>query len=425
MVIHTVQPGESVQSIAQQYGVSSYRLTVENGLEFPVRLAVGQALVIQYPKVVHKVVAGDTLWRIASDYGISVNQLYRNNIELGGWDRIFPGQELVIEYADAPQGEMAVNGYAYPFIEPATLHQVLPYLTYLTPFSYSAQADGELDDIEDERLIALAKQWGVVPILHVSNLDEDERFSTDLASQLLNDPVAVRRLIEEILETLVEEGYGGVDVDFESVAAADRQKYVDFIQALADRLNPRGYTVTVALAPKLSDDQEGLLYEGIDYQGLGQAANNVLLMTYEWGYTYSEPMAVAPLNSVRQVVEYALTRIPAEKIFLGVPNYAYDWTLPYVAGQSRARALGNQQAVALAQHKGAEIMFDPIAQTPYFNYYDEGTQHEVWFEDARSIRAKLALIPEYGLQGASYWNLMRQFVQNWVLLNALYNIRQG
>ena len=91
MVIHTVQPGESVQSIAQQYGVSSYRLTVENGLEFPVRLAVGEALVIQYPKVVHKVVAGDTLWRIASDNGISVNQLYRNNIELGGWDRIFPG----------------------------------------------------------------------------------------------------------------------------------------------------------------------------------------------------------------------------------------------------------------------------------------------------------------------------------------------
>ena len=131
-----------------------------------------------------------------------------NNIEVGGWDRIFPGQELVIEYADAPQGEMAVNGYAYPFIEPATLHQALPYLTYLTPFSYSAQPDGELDDIEDERLIALAKQWGVVPILHVSNLDEDERFSTDLANQLLNDPVAVRRLIEEILETLVEEGYG-------------------------------------------------------------------------------------------------------------------------------------------------------------------------------------------------------------------------
>lgn len=135
-------------------------------------------------------------------------------------------------------------------------------------------------------------------------------------------------------------------------------------------------------------------------------------------------MAVAPLPNVRRVVEYALTEIPASKIWLGVPNYGYDWPLPFVQGETRAQSIANQYAVSLALRYGAEIQFDQAAQTPWFRYTDEnGVVHEVWFEDARSIRAKLALIPEYGLVGAGYWNLMRPFPQNWRVLNALYNIR--
>lgn len=147
---------------------------------------------------------------------------------------------------------------------------------------------------------------------------------------------------------------------------------------------------------------------------------------YEWGYTYSEPMAVAPLPNVRRVVEFALGEIPAQKLWLGIPNYGYDWTLPYVQGESRARSISNQYAVQLAVRYNAAIQYDTTAQTPWFNYWDEeGKEHEVWFEDARSIQAKLALIPEYGLYGAGYWNLMRPFPQNWLILDSEYTIREG
>lgn len=147
--------------------------------------------------------------------------------------------------------------------------------------------------------------------------------------------------------------------------------------------------------------------------------------SYEWGYTYGPPMAVAPLPNVRQVVEYALTEIPAGKIWLGVPNYGYDWPLPFVQGQTRATSISSQQAVALARRYGVSINYDERAQAPWFRYTDElGTEHEVWFEDARSIQAKLALIPEYGLIGAGYWNLMRDFPQNWLVLSSLYQIRE-
>lgn len=112
-------------------------------------------------------------------------------------------------------------------------------------------------------------------------------------------------------------------------------------------------------------------------------------MTYEWGYTYGPPMAVAPLPNVRQVVEYALTEMPAAKIWLGVPNYGYDWPLPFIRGETKARSISSVQAVELARQHGSEIQYDERAQSPWFRYTDAaGVVHEVWFEDARSIPGK-------------------------------------
>lgn len=137
-------------------------------------------------------------------------------------------------------------------------------------------------------------------------------------------------------------------------------------------------------------------------------------------------MAVAPLQSVRRVLDYAVTEIPPEKIFLGFPNYAYDWLLPYVSGESRATAISNPGAVELAVRYGAEIHFDQTAQTPYFHYTDpQGRVHEIWFEDPRSSAAKFDLVEEYGFRGLGYWNFMRPFPANFSLLNARFRIAPG
>jgi spore germination protein len=179
----------------------------------------------------------------------------------------------------------------------------------------------------------------------------------------------------------------------------------------------------VALAPKTRADQPGLLYEAHDYAALGAAADGCLLMTYEWGYAYGEPMAVAPLPSVREVLDYAVTEIPPEKLFLGVPNYGYDWPLPFVRGATRARSLSNQEAIRLALAYGAAISYDESAASPHFFYSDgAGTAHTVWFEDARSLAAKLSLAAEYGLAGVGFWNLMRPFSQAYLVLDALYDV---
>jgi spore germination protein len=133
-------------------------------------------------------------------------------------------------------------------------------------------------------------------------------------------------------------------------------------------------------------------------------------------------MAVAPLNQVRKVVEYALTEIPSSKIDLGIPNYGYDWPLPYEKGKTAASTINHVQAVRIAAEYGAAISFDEEAASPYFSYWIEGVEHIVWFEDVRSLQAKFDLIKEYNLRGCGYWQIMQWFLANWLLLQDDFTI---
>ena len=128
--------------------------------------------------------------------------------------------------------------------------------------------------------------------------------------------------------------------------------------------------------------------------------------SYEWGYKYGPPMAVAPLPNVRQVVEYALTEIPKEKISLGLANYGYDWPTPYERGRTVARTIGCIEAVDIARRNRTNIIFDWSSKSPWFQYTDCGVRHVVWFEDVRSWQYKFDLIREYGLTGMGIWQVM-------------------
>lgn len=423
MEIHVVRTGETLYSIALQSGLPMSRLIADNQLTDPAHLVVGQTLVLRYPQQVHTVQPGETLSAIARQSGLSIRQLQRNNPALEGGTTLYPGQTLVLTYEDTPSLPIWVNGYAYPFIERSLLRRTLPFLTYLTPFTYGITESGDLIEPDDSWLIAAAAAHGVAALMHLSTLTQEGGFSNELAHLVLTDETVQNNLVENIVRQLEVKGYRGLDVDFEYVFPADGPAYASFIRRLTDLLNPLGYPVITALAPKTYREQPGLLYEAHDYGSIGAAANEVLLMAYEWGYAYSEPMAVAPLPNVRAVVEYALSEIPREKIWLGIPNYGYDWPLPVEPGVTRATSISNQRAVDLARLYRAEIQYDETAQAPWFRYQNEtGQEHEVWFEDARSIQAKLGLIREYGLKGAGYWNLMRPFPQNWVVLNAEFQI---
>ncbi len=382
-MIYIVQPGNTLYSIALAYGSSPEQLAYDNQLAPGQPLVVGQALYILTEE--------QRMGSMAPDAG--------------------QGQPP----AQAPWSSKRFFGYAYPFILDSVLRECLLYMQALYVFSYGFTTEGELIGIDDERLIRTAQEYGVEPVLVLTPFSESGSFNNQLVNALLRDGAVRQNLIGNLLVVMGQKGYVGIDVDFEYVLAEDRDAYVSFVQELTEAMNANGFYVTIALPPKTSDDQKGLLYEGVDYAGLGAAANNVLLMTYEWGYTYSTPQAVAPIPSVRRVLDYGVSRIPASKIYMGLPNYGYDWPLPHIQGVTRATTIGNIQAVEIAAENGARIMFDEVAKSPFFNYVREGVAHEVWFEDVRSMSERFQIIVEYGFLGGGYWNLMRPFRPNWLL----------
>ncbi len=425
MEIYIVKSGDTLSRIAREYQVNIKNLAADNGLSEDSELVVGQALVILIPEVTHTVRRGETLTSIARSYGITAIDILRNNFRLGGRDRVTVGEELVIRYRDENKRRgFSVNSYAYPYIESSLLRQQLPYLTYLTPFTYGIGSNGSLIMPEDDELIRISGEYGVSTLLHLSTLTEGGGFSSEQASLLFNNESIRENLINEMIDVVNQKGFGGIDVDFEFINPAESFDYITFLQEVRLRLEPLGLPLFSALAPKTSDTQRGVLYEGHNYGGIGAAVNYVLLMTYEWGYTYGPPMAVAPLPSVRRVVEYGLTRVSSSKMFLGIPTYGYNWTLPYVQGSGiGAPSISPVEAIDIARRYRADIRYDETAKAPWFIYTDDdGRLHEVWFEDVRSVTEKFRLAEEFGIYGLGFWNSMREFPQNWVALNADYNI---
>ena len=424
MVIYTVRRGDNLYSIARRFGVPMQMLIDDNRPQNPDNLVVGQTIVIATDSINHTIAPGESLFTIARRYGTTVAQILQANPEITNPVTIYPGQVISIPVPDRKLGTIDVNGYAFPSISDTTLQDTLPHLTYFSIFSYQVRADGSLVAINDESLISSARAQNVAPLMVITNILEGGSFDSDLAHTILTNQQVQTTLLNNVVQTLDSKNYFGLDIDFEYIFPDDREAYNRFIRRVVDRLRPLGYTVTTALAPKISGDQQGLLYEAHDYAFHGATVDHVILMTYEWGYTYSPPRAVAPVNLVEDVLRYAVTVIPSEKILMGIPNYGYNWTLPFVQG-SAARTISNTAAVNLAARENAEIQFDEESQSPFFNYYDDqGREHEVWFEDARSIQAKLELVNEYNLGGVSYWTVNSFFPQNWLVLESMYNVRK-
>jgi spore germination protein len=285
MPIHVVKPNETMDTIARQYGVSMRRLMYDNEVYDPTKLVIGQALLVLLPTKIHVVKENETLYTIARDYQVDVLTLVRNNPFVLQQPTLNAGDTIIIQYEGTKSRAVTTNGYVYPYVRFEVLEQTLPYLTTLCIFSYGFTVGGDLIPIEDEQIIEITRKNGVDPILVLTPLGPDGNFNNNLVSAVAQSVAVQDKLIAQLLQTVKEKGYAGVDVDFEFIQKEDGPGYTNFVRKMREQMNAQGFVVSVALAPKTSADMPGLLYEGMNYAALGAAANKALLMTYEWGYT--------------------------------------------------------------------------------------------------------------------------------------------
>lgn len=422
MLIHVVRQGDTLWSLADYYKTDIVSIMEANGLTNPNQLLVGQSLLIPEEQETYIVKPGDTIWKISSALGVPAKDLLWENQILNP-DSIYVGQ--ILRIPEAPKPEIEVNGFSYFFDGEGmeVVSETGDLLTFFSPFGYLVNEDGSLVSIDDEPLIGEAISHGVIPMMAIVNFTVNVA-GENIANKVLNNPDTVNILLNNIIDEMKEKGYLGLNVDFEYVLPEDREAYNNFLRTAAERLHNEGFFISTSLAPKLSADQEGLLYEAHDYPVHGEIADFVVLMTYEWGWRGGQPRAISPINEIRRVLDYAVTVIPRDKILMGFQIYARDWKIPFAEGDE-AETISVEEAMERAYAHNAEIQYDNLAQSPFFSYTDaDGNSHIVWFEDARSAEAKFDTVKDYNLRGLSYWGLGYPFTQNWVLLQDTFDIKK-
>lgn len=425
MIIHVVQQGETIQTIADKYKLPARYLIEQNGITNENDLLVGQTIVVIYPKEVHTVKEGDTLTSIAKMYNVDIMQILRNNPNI--LDRVLkPGEIVIISYDSIKEGEIAITGYAYPYIDRDILKKTLPYLSYLTVFNYQILEGGVINDIDDNEVVELARSYGVAPLMFIAVLNESGVSKPDVAFSLLSNEKEQITLIESIMATLRRKKYTGINIYLQYLEQSNLSLEEKLVKRLSDQLHKEGYRFAVTITPKVrTEGNQAPFLEKIDYSVIVQYVDAVLFSAYEWGYSFGPPASVTPVNYLKIYLDYVTSIVPTEKIFLGMPIIGYNWELPYVPGASRASALTTSAAIELAVSHDVKISYNEVSEAPYYFYYMENKElHIVWFKDARSIEAFTDLLVKYKLFGVSIWNVMQFFTQMWTIMNNKFDIRK-
>lgn len=426
MDIYVVQKGDTIDSIANKYGVTVDKLAQDNGLVFPYNLAIGQAIVITFPKQSYIVQQGDTLQSIADANNISLMQLLRNNPFLSERKYIYPGETLVISYNT--NGSIITNGFVYPYINSETLLKTLPNLTYISVLNYQVKEEEEIISFQDDSdIVTKSKVYGVIPLLTLTTLTDIGKPEIQASMKTLLDEEFQERLINQFIETALIKGYYGVNVIFSFLNKDTESLYLKFVKRISDRAKQEGLSLYISINYYIYENDNNIVFEKVNYSEFSKYVDGLIFISFVWGTNNNPPAPVCNVYHIGIMVDYLIsTDVPNSKISIGKPIMGYDWKLPFIPGVTSAVSLTLFSALNLAYDSGAIIDFNEVSQTPYYYYKDSleavSIEHIVCFLDSRSFKALDKLVIDKNIYSSANWNMMIYYPQLWIVINSQYDI---
>jgi spore germination protein YaaH len=229
--------------------------------------------------------------------------------------------------------------------------------------------------------------------------------------KLLSSPERRANLINQLYNEVKKNNYDGVNIDFEFIAASDKDYFTIFLQELKDRLGGEKELTVAVFARTVNDNWP----TGYNYRAIGEIVDRVVVMTYDYRYKTSDPGPVAPLWWVEKTVDYMTNtaRIPASKLLLGLATYGYNWGPGLVTTTVTWDKLNKiRNSYSVTEH------FDKASMSPYYTYTDEnGKAHQIWLENEISLEKKWKLAVDKNLGGISFWRIGNGFKDLYNLLD--------
>ncbi|WP_428910921.1 glycosyl hydrolase family 18 protein [Niallia sp. Krafla_26] len=423
MVIHVVSRGESLWSISNRYGALIPIIVRDNGLLSIQSIVPGLSLYIPnyqtstFPRY-YRVKAGDELWSLARRYQTNLGRILKANPGIRP-NQLMIGQRLIIP--SPVQLPLTTLGFIEPYNPEAflsTFNLLANELTYIAVAAFSVTEEGyAYVFLRDQEIVERSKRLNVIPLLMIRNFRNGE-FSPELIDRILANPTYRNRLITSLVTLVRGRGYAGVSIDFEFIPPERRNEFNQFLRDLKLALGEQILHVNVHA--KSEDLPTNRIVGAYDYREIGQTADIVAVMTIDYGYPTGPPDPIAPIWWVEDVLRYALTLIRPNKLQMALAFYGYDKTVP----DYKTKALSIQGAQNQAIMRGSMIQYDAVAQSPWYRYWEDSTEHIVWFEDIRSYVEKYKLMDEYQILGTTFWQLSLPAPQNMAFLRDNIAIRK-
>lgn len=295
--------------------------------------------------------------------------------------------------------------------------------------AFSVDQNGVVWGDVDRRVVELAKRHNVRVMPYIAN----PGFNQEMLSAFLADSSARRLAISTLVELCRRNGYYGIQFDFENLNMRDRDAYTRFYRETAEALHRENFKLSVAVVHRPDEIPGPTQYfkwmytnwrAGYDLKALAEIGDFISLMTYSQHTRRTPPGPNAGIPWVIKNIEYFLKAVPPEKLSLGIPFGSQHWHVvqddeKYVAhARTWSTSYDYAWAVGKAERYGAKIMWLEDQQVPYTFFENAGLFEYIFFEDARSFRAKVDLIRKYRLRGFSAWVLGDEDPKVWEVLKA-------
>lgn len=231
-------------------------------------------------------------------------------------------------------------------------------------------------------------------------------FHATTSRNFLDDKIKQEILINNLVLEAKNFGYIGWQIDFEQMELDYRDRFSEFVERAYKVLKENNLKLSVAVIAQVSEnpsDYPKNLWQRIigvyDYARLGKSTDFISIMSYD------DPNSSGPVAGyawLQEVIDFSLTKVPKEKLSLGLAFYYWQWR--NVDGK-RVGIGGNEGISNVIKKYKVEYYYDTVEQAPYFNYWKGGKSYTIWYENAKSIKQKIALVKEHGLGGISAWAL--------------------
>lgn len=320
-----------------------------------------------------------------------------DNPGVNGAGKLMMPPRMIIGYYENPWPGTPDKTGSFP-----SMKSFAKSMTGVGPFWYKATKDGTVEAKDSQLVYDSARDLKLKMYPLITN-------KTGSTEELLGNPEVRSKAIDNIVKLVQEKQYDGINIDFELLPPAQRDNLTSFMAELYPKMQGINKAVIISVFPQVdvAEDVSG----AYNYPELAKNADFLQIMTYDNHWSTSKPGPIAPIDWYEKNIKYAIDNCGGpHKVIIGVGLYGYDWvgkegeTITYV------------DAIVRAEQHDAKIMYDETVQAPHFSYKD----HEVWFENDKSIAAKLDVIAKYNPAGIALWRLGQEQPEVWPLIDSKF-----